>query len=106
MTSGAGAMTVTTRVQDISSTVALIAACLAFGGAIGWMTVYLFSVEPVQGWSSVQRAAGALVVGSVSGALTGVYLARDLSARARWWSTGFAVLLAAGTLWSLALTDG
>lgn len=98
-------MKATTRFHDLTSTVALVTACLVFGAAIGWMSVYLFAAEPVPGWAGVRRATGELVIGGVLGGLVGIYLARDIPARARWWSTGVAMLLAAGTLWSLALTE-
>lgn len=92
------------RLRNVSSSVALVAGCLAFGAAIGWMAVYLFTTEPLQGWNDIRRASGALVVGGVLGGLAGIYLARDLSSRARWWSTAVTALLTAGTLWSLDLT--
>lgn len=82
----------------------LIAACLFFGAAIGQMSAVLLSAEPTSGWDGVADAPIGPVVGGLLGGIAGGYLARDLSVTARWWSTAVAVVLAVGTLWSLALT--
>ena len=92
------------RSTDLGSTLAPIVACLAFGGAIGWMAAALFATETGAVRNGFGAASVALLIGGLAGATAGVDLARDMSPRARWWSTGIALLLAAGTLWSLDLT--
>lgn len=97
-------MSATTRSQRVTATLMLVAACLFFGAAIGQMAVVLLAVEPAAGWDGVADRSGGPIVGGLLGGIAGGYLARDLSVTARWWSTAVAVLLAVGTLWSLALT--
>ena len=97
-------MSNTTRLQRVTATLMLVAACLLLGAAIGLMAVSLFSTGPVSASDSLVKGSGGLVVGGLLGAISGAYLASDLSVAARWWSSAGAVLLAAATLWSLALT--
>jgi hypothetical protein len=88
----------------VIAALSLILACGLLGASIGLMTAQLFTTEPTSGWKGFGDASGALTVGGVLGAIAGGYLAFDLSTRARWWSSLVAIVLTAGTLWSLALT--
>lgn len=97
-------MTTTTRSQRVTATVVLFAACLFFGATVGYMAVSLFSAEPSDDWYTVADRTGGIVVGGLVGSIAGGYLAPGLSVTARWWSALVAVVLAAGTLWSLAIT--
>lgn len=97
-------MTANTPTQRATATLALVAACLTLGAAIGLMSLWLLSPDPDNGGNTFSEAFGELIVGGLLGIVAGVYLARDLSVTARWWSAGVAILLTAGTLWSLALT--
>ena len=80
---------------------ALALSCIALGAAIGLMTGWLLAT-PVTA-PDIFDAAVEILVGGALGLLAGLYLAHDLSVRARWWSALFAMLLAAATAWSLAL---
>lgn len=97
-------MSATTRSQRVTATLVLVAACLFFGAAIGQMAVSLFSEKPASGLDGPVDSSGALLIGGLLGGIAGAYLARDLSVTARWWSAAIALVLAIGTLWSLALT--
>jgi hypothetical protein len=88
----------------VIAALALVLSCGLLGASIGLMTAQLFASEPASGWQGFGDASGALTVGSVLGVTAGGYLAFDLSTRARWWSSLVAIVLTAGTLWSLALT--
>jgi hypothetical protein len=88
----------------VAAALSLVLACGLLGASIGLMTAQLFATEPASGWKRLGDASGALTVGSVLGVIAGGYLAFDLSTRARWWSSLVAIMLTAGTLWSLALT--
>ncbi len=91
------------QLQRITANLALVVACVLFGAAIALMAVSLFSTEPVHGWSRVVDNPGGMLVGGLMGCIAGIYLARDLSVTALWWSSAVAIVLTAGTLWSLAL---
>jgi hypothetical protein len=96
-----------TAAKSTSSAVAALAlaiACLALGAAIGLMSVRLLMGESSTGWDAIADALGGVIIGSLLGLVAGGYLARDLSVTARWWSAAMAIMLAGGTLWSLALT--
>lgn len=87
----------------VAATVGLVGACVLFGLTIGQMAAFLLSDRPSADWYALSGSAGWLVAGGLMGGAAGAYLARDLSVTARWWSTAVAVVLAAGTLWSIAL---
>lgn len=91
------------RSRQIVASLALVVACLLFGVAIALMAIALLSSEPVSGWAGLTDDLGGLFVGGLLGVIAGIYLARDLSVTALWWASAVAVLLTAGTLWSLAL---
>lgn len=83
----------------------LALACVVLGAAIGLMSESLLDSEQAGKPMAFADALGGILVGGGLGLLASFYLARDLSARARWWSAGVAIVLAAGTLWSLTLTS-
>lgn len=93
-----------TRRQRATATLVLIASCVLFGVSIGVMGVYLFPGETTPSWSLALANPGSLVFWGVLGGIAGGYLARDLSVTARWWSSAVAIVLALGTVWSIALT--
>jgi hypothetical protein len=97
------AMTTNAGPQTLAARLSLVFACALFGAAIGLMAISLLPLEPVSTWTAVADHPGGLLTGMLLGALGGAYLARDLSNTALWWSTAVAVVLTAGTLWSLAL---
>ena len=84
--------------------ISLALACVILGAAIGLMSASLLTPKDAMGWDGIADALGGLMVGGVLGLVAGGYLASGLSVRARWWSAAVALVLAAGTLWSLALT--
>lgn len=90
--------------QRAIAALSLVLACLLLGAVIGLMTAQLFATEPPTDADRQGGASGALIVGGLLGLVAGGYLVRDLSVQARWWSAMVAVVLAAGTYWSLALT--
>lgn len=92
------------RVARVTAALSLVLTCVLLGAVIGLLGVRLFAPEQTTEWHDVADALGGLVVGGASGLVAGGYLASGLSVRARWWSAAVAVLMAAGTLWSLALT--
>lgn len=94
--------TMSTAKSPALAALALSLSCIALGAAIGLMTDWLLAAPATA--SDIADAAVEMLVGGALGLLAGLYLAHDLSVRARWWSALFAVLLAAATAWSLALT--
>jgi hypothetical protein len=84
---------------------ALSLACIALGAALGLMTNWLLSTPTALGSSRITDAVVEILVGGGIGFITALYLARDLSTRARWWSALIAVLLTAATVWSMTLTS-
>jgi len=92
------------RPARVAAALFLVVSCLVLGGAVGLMSARLLMPATQSGWDAIADALGGVSIGAVLGALAGVYLVPGLSMRARWWSGGVALVLAAGTLWSLALT--
>jgi hypothetical protein len=92
------------RAARVAAALFLIVGCLVLGAAVGLMSARLLMPVQPSGWDAIADALGGVSVGALLGALAGAYLLTGLSARARWWSGGVALVLAAGTLWSLALT--
>ena len=93
--------------QRLTRTIAalvLVLACVHLGAAVGFVSVSVLMLEPTMGRDAVADALGGLMVGGGLGLIAGGYLASGLPVRARWWSAAVAMLLAAGTMWSLALT--
>lgn len=93
------------RIMRASAALTLVSACVVLGAVIGWLAERLFVPAPMTGWDGIADATVGLIVGGSFGLVAGGYLASGLSNQARWWSAAVAVLLAAGTLWSLALTS-
>lgn len=92
------------RVSRLIAALFLLLACVGLGVTVGLLSVVLLMQEQTTGWDGIADALGGLAVGGGLGLIAGGYLASGLSVRARWWSGAVAMLLAAGTLWSLALT--
>ena len=92
------------RIARVSAALGLVLSCVLLGAAIGLLATGLFTPEQTMDWDRVADARGGLTAGGAMGLVAGGYLASGLSVRARWWSAAAALLMAAGTLWSLALT--
>lgn len=96
-------METSSQSERVAATLGLVSGCVFFGLTIGQMAAFLLAETPGADWYTLSGGFGWHLACGLLGGLSGAYLARDLSVTARWRSAAVAVLLGAGTLWSIAL---